>query len=283
VDTTDDLFGRLRSALPELTPKLRGIGQMIETDPVTFIRSTARELCARLNTSEPTLIRFCQRFGYAGLADFRIDLALSLSQHVSAPAELEPSSRDRRAVNLAAKDAIALRTLPLLAGDQSLLIDNGTTVERLAAHMGSLAPMTIMTTGFDVAQTLLRHRVHSVMLPGGRIRPENMSLVGRLVDLALADMRFDTCIMCVNSLDPDKGLSTYREDEAHQNRVMMDAAERVILLADRTKFGKARLHRICAVERVNILVTDLPPGHEIACRIRDLGVQVVSTIEDNHP
>ncbi|RWR10970.1 hypothetical protein [Paenirhodobacter populi] len=129
MDSTDDLLRMVR-AEPELTPKLRGICRLIETDPVMFIRSTAGELCA--HTSEPTLIRFCQRFGCAGLADFR----------------------------------------------------------------------------------------------------------------------------------------------------MMDAAERVILLADSTGFGKPRVHRISAMERVSVLVTDLPSGHETACRIRDRGVQVVSTIEE---
>lgn len=280
MDTTDDLFRAVLSAEPELTPKLRGICHLIENDPVTFIRSTARELCGQLNTSEPTLIRFCQRFGYAGLADFRIDLALSLAQRPGVPSELEPNPGDRRAVNFAAKDAIARRAVPLLEGDQSVLIDNGSSAERLAAHMGGLRPMTVMTTGLDVAHTLLMQRTHTVMLTGGRIRPENMSVTGRLVDAALTEMRFDTFVMGADSLDPEKGLSTFREEEAHQNRVMMDAGERIIVLADSTKFGKPRLHRICAMERVSILVTDLPPDHEIACRIRDRGVQVISTIEE---
>lgn len=280
MDGTEDLFQAVRSAEPGLTPKLRGICHLIETDPVGFIRSTARELCAQLGTSEPTLIRFCQRFGYAGLADFRIDLALSLAQRPGFPGEIEPTPGDRRAVNFAAKDAIARKAVPLLAEDQAILIDNGSSTERLAAHMSELAPMTVMTTGLDVAQTLLAQRRHNVMLPGGRVRPENMSITGRLVDAALAEMRFDTFVLGADSLDPEKGLSTFREDEAHQNRVMIDAAERVIVLADSTKFGKPRLHRICAMERVSILVTDLPPDHDIACRIRDRGVQVICTQEE---
>ncbi|RWR25883.1 hypothetical protein D2T29_21590 [Sinirhodobacter populi] len=130
MDSTDDLLRMVRAAEPERTPKLRGICQLIETDPVMFIRSAARELCA--HTSEPTLIPFCRRFGYAGLADFR----------------------------------------------------------------------------------------------------------------------------------------------------MIDAVDRVIALADSIGFRKPRLHRISAMEHVSVLVTDLPPCHETACRIRDRGVQVVSTIEE---
>lgn len=280
LDPSEDLIQAVRAAEPDLTPKLRGISQLIETDPVGFIRSTARELCAQLHTSEPTLIRFCQRFGYTGLADFRIDLALSLAQRPGMDPSLEPNAGDRRAVNFAAKDAIARAAVPLLEGDSAVLIDNGSSAERLAAHMGSLSPLTVMTTALDVAQTLVAQNRHQVMLTGGRIRPENMSVNGRLVDAALAEMRFDTFVMGADSIDPERGLSTFREDEAHQNRAMIEASERIIVLADSTKFGKTRLHRICATERVSILVTDLPPEHDAACRIRDHGVRVISTAKD---
>lgn len=278
---TEDLYQIVQTAAPELTPKLRGICLLIERDPVGFIRSTARELCAQLGTSEPTLIRFCQRFGYAGLADFRIDLALSLALMPGlVPAGVEANPVDRRAVNFAAKDAIGRLAVRLLEGDTAVLLDNGSSAERLAAHMGDLAPLVVMTRSLDVAYTVLGHKQHQVMLTGGRIRPETMSVTGRLVDTALSEMRFDTFVMGADSIDPEKGLSTTREDEAHQNRAMIEASERVIVLADSTKFSKPRLHRICAIDRIFALVTDLDPNHEIASRVRERGVRLISTKED---
>lgn len=277
----DDLYQTVQAAAPELTPKLRGICQLIETDPVGFIRSTARELCGQLGTSEPTLIRFCQRFGYAGLADFRIDLALSLAQKPAlTPFGVEANPVDRRAVNFVAKDAIGRKAVHLLEGDTAVLFDNGSSTERLAAHLGKLAPLVIMTRSLDVAQTVLSHKQHQVMLTGGNIRRETMSVTGRLVDTALSEMRFDTFVMGADSLDPETGVSTFLEDEAHQNRAMIEASGRVIVLADKTKFSKPRLHRICAMDRISAIVTDLEPSHEIATRIRDHGVRVISTQED---
>lgn len=63
---------------------------------------TAREICARLGTSEPTLIRFCRGFGYTGLADFRIGSALALADQGSG---IAPLAADRRLANQAAKRA----------------------------------------------------------------------------------------------------------------------------------------------------------------------------------
>lgn len=278
---TEDLYQTVQAAAPELTPKLRGICLLIETDPVGFIRSTARELCSQLGTSEPTLIRFCQRFGYAGLADFRIDLALSLAQRPGlAPSGVESNPWDRRAVNFEAKDAIGRKAAHLLQGDTAVLFDNGSSAERLAAHLGELEPLIVMTRSLDVAQTVLSHKQHQVMLTGGSIRRETMSVSGRLVDTALSQMRFDTFVMGADSIEPETGFSTFLEDEAHENRAMIEASGRVIVLADKTKFSKPRLHRICAMDRIFAIVTDLEPNHEIANRIRERGVRVISTQED---
>ena len=277
----EDLYQTVQAAVPELTPKLRGIWLLIETDPVGFIRSTARELCNQLGTSEPTLIRFCQRFGYAGLADFRIDLALSLAQRPGfATSGVEANPLDRRAVNFSAKDAIGRKAVHLLEGDTAVLFDNGSSTERLAAHLGKLAPLIIMTRSLDVAQTVLGHKQHQVMLTGGSIRRETMSVTGRLVDTALSEMWFDTFVMGADSIDPEAGVSTFLEDEAHQNRAMIEASGRIIVLADKTKFSKPHLHRICAMDRITTIVTDLEPNHEIADRIRERGVHFISTHED---
>ena len=96
----DAALGRAR---PGLSPKLRAIAGFALEEPERFIRNTSREICAALGTSEPTLIRFCQLFGYSGLSDFRIDLALALAKHARGAGFVEPLAHDRRQVNTAAK------------------------------------------------------------------------------------------------------------------------------------------------------------------------------------
>lgn len=272
-----DLMASIRAELPSMTPKLRAIGSLALEDTERFIRNTSREICAEIGTSEPTLIRFCRLFGHSGLSDFRIDLALSLAKQPRDEGFVEPLAVDRRSVNLAAKRRIAERAVPLVEGDEALLIDNGSTAEFFAGALGDLDPLTIMTTGLVVAQNALRHGQHTVMLTGGRIRPNALSMSGRLVETTLREMRFDTFVMGADSIDAVQGLSTFREDEAHHTRAMVEAAERVVVLADRTKFSKPALHKICDLDRVALLVTDLPGDDPALSPIRAKGVEVVPT------
>ncbi|KPP91409.1 MAG: RpiR family transcriptional regulator [Rhodobacteraceae bacterium HLUCCA08] len=269
-----DLIQAIEDGRAQLSPKLQTIAAHALDHPERFIRDTSREICGALGTSEPTLIKFCQLFGYSGLSDFRIALALSHAR-LARGGLVEPMADDRRRVNVAAKRAIAAAAGALVAEDRSLLIDNGSTAELFAEQLGPDRPRTIMTTGLAVAQHALSHGVHEVMLTGGRIRPNAQVLTGRVVETVLASMRFDTFVMGADSVDPDLGLATFREDEAHITRAMVDAAARVIVLADRTKLLKPGLHRICDLDRVETLVTDLPPSDPMIARIEERGVRVL--------
>lgn len=272
--TQNDLISLIRGALPEMTPKMRAIGTLCLDDTERFIRYTAREICSALGTSEPTLIRFCRNFGHSGVSDFRIDLALSLARQPRSHGFVEPLPVGRRQANLGAKRRIGEHAVTLLSADDTLLVDNGSTAEFFAAALPEEPKRTVMTNGLVVAQNILARGDHTVLLTGGRIRPRALSLTGRQVEATLSDMRFDTFIMGTGTVEPELGFSTLREDEAHSTRKMVEAAARVIVLADKTKFRKSALHRICGLGAIDILVTDLPEGHPALRAIRDQGVTV---------
>ncbi|MEJ6391987.1 DeoR/GlpR family DNA-binding transcription regulator [Gymnodinialimonas sp. 2305UL16-5] len=270
----EDLIAAIASLRGSGTRKMQAIAAAAADDPERFIRDSSKELCARLDASEPTLIRFCQSFGYSGLSDFRIDLALAYARNRRGIGLVEPLAQDRRNVNRDAKMLIAQAALPLIAGDQTLLIDNGSTAECFAECLAEAQPLTVMTTSLTVAHILLTQGHHEVMLTGGRVRPNARALSGRLVEVSLAEFRFDTLIMGADSIDPKSGLSTFREDEAQVNRALLAGAERAVALADSTKFGKPSLHRICGFEALSHLVTNLDETDDNLEAIRQTGLQV---------
>ena len=276
VSTPSDLVAAIADIRSKLSRKHDLIAGYALENPHAFIRNTSREICAELKTSEPTLIKFCQLFGYPGLSAFRIDLALAIARPERGGGFVEPLANDRRQVNLVAKQHMARRAAALVADDQSLLIDNGSTAEIFAMALDELPTKTIVTTGLWVAQNALAHGQHTVMLTGGRIRPNAMSMAGRMVETSISAMSFDTFVMSADSIDPVAGLSTFQEDEAHNTKCMVEAARRVIVLADRTKILKPSLHNICRLDCVDTLVTDLPADDPMFATFEAQGVTVLS-------
>lgn len=261
------------------SPVLRRIAGFATTQPDSFVRMSARDICDAVQTSEPTLIRFCRQFGQAGVGEFRIELALAMAEREPG-LSFVPLATDRRRLNTEPKTRIAQAALPLVASDATLLIDNGSTAELFARGLRTLPPKVVMTNGLMVAQNALEGGQHRVLLTGGDIAVQSGSLGGRLVEHSLREMHFDTFIMGADSIHPPHGISTHSEAEAHVTRAMLERAARVIVLADHSKFRRPGLHRICGLQRMHTLVTDRALDPLIARAVADLGVQVVVAPQD---
>lgn len=252
-----DILNQIERDLPELSRALRNVAEFLLANPTQFIRQPLRELSETIGVSEPSLIRFGRRYGFKGLPDLRIAVAMATAAGEGGnSAEFEPTIRDKEVVNKRAKLAVAALAAELIADDHSILLDSGSTVQFMAEHLREAPAKILMTTGLNLMLALHECPQHELMLTGGVLRQNAMSLSGRLVETTLETMSFDTVLMGADRIDPAFGLSTFSEDEAHLNRAMIRASRRVIVLADASKFGPTKLHRICDLSQVDAIVSD---------------------------
>lgn len=250
------------------------VGTYLLGSPEAFIREPLQEIARAAGVSEPTVLRFCRQFGFKGLPDFRIALAMSLAREAGRSAFIDPGVTDKAVVNLGAKRAIARFALSLVGDDRSIIIDSGSTTQLFAENLRAAPGLVIMTTGLNIAEAFRGASQHTVMLPGGTVRFESNSLSGRMVESTLGGMRFDTIYLGADAIDPVLGLSTFNEAEAHQNAAMVAVSQRVIVLADSTKFRAPALHRICEPDRIHAVITDTGLSDETAALLEQNGVAV---------
>lgn len=249
------------------------VGTYLLASPAAFIREPLQEIARAAGVSEPTVLRFCRQFGFKGLPDFRIALAMSLAREAQG-AFIDPGVSDKAVVNLGAKRAIARFALSLLGDDRSIIIDSGSTTQLFAENLRAANPLVIMTTGLNIAEAFRGASQHTVMLSGGTVRFESNSLSGRMVESTVGGMRFDTIYLGADAIDPVLGLSTFNEAEAHQNAAMVAVSQRVIVLADSTKFRAPALHRICEPDRIHAVITDTGLSDDTASLLEQHGVAV---------
>ena len=79
----------------------------------------------------------------------------------------------------------------------------------------------------------------------------------------------------VHGVHPDAGLTTPNTAEAETDRCLVEAAQRVVVVADHTKLGVVALAKIVPLDRVDALVTagGAPPA--VLREIELAGVRVV--------
>lgn len=271
-----DLLDRVRDDMAAMTPANGRIARYLLDASEEFMQVPINQIAEKVGVSEPSVMRFCRSFGYKGIADFRIALAMNLAQGMYADiARIEPNLADKAVMNRAQKEAIAGKAIEYLGNAQSILLDGGSTMQVFAHHLRQAPALSIMTTGINVAQVLHGAPQHRLMLPGGVLRPESQSLVGELVEHTLANLRFDLVFLGADAIDLNFGLSTYSEAEARQNGRMIEVSRRVVVLADSTKFRAPRLHKCCGLEQVDLLITDSAMPDAIYEELMSRGTQVV--------
>ncbi len=271
------LIARIGRERPELTRAFGRLADVLLADPSLFMTSSVQEISTAAGVSEPSVVRFCRHYGFNGVPDFRIALAMCLATESAGPSGLflEPTVADKAIVNRTAKLAIAAEAAQLLARDRSLILDSGSTLQCFAHTLRTMPPRTILTTGLNIVETLWACRQHTVIMPGGIIRFDARALTGRMVEQSLQNMRFDTVYFGADSIDPEEGLSTFNEDEAHQNAAMAEVSKRVVVLVDSTKFRAPGLHRFCGMDRIDTIVTDAGLAPETEESIRQRGVNLL--------
>jgi len=188
---------------------------------------------------------------------------------------LEQDIHEKDTLNLPLKERIGKHAATLVKAGDNIIIDSGTTTATLARHLRTRRGITVMTNGLNIACELAQAEGVNVLLSGGLLRKQSLSLQGSQAEASLSGYSFDTLFLGVDGLDLQFGLTTHDEAEARLNHRMVERARHVVVLTDASKFGRISLHRIARLEQIQTVITDSgihPDTHAGLCR---MGIEVI--------
>jgi RpiR family carbohydrate utilization transcriptional regulator len=76
------MLERIEASLSTLPAAEQRVARLVLKDPRRFASLPVGELAAMAHVSKPTVLRFCRSMGYAGLTDFKLKLAGTISEGV---------------------------------------------------------------------------------------------------------------------------------------------------------------------------------------------------------
>lgn len=176
--------------------------------------------------------------------------------------------------NVVEKRAIGAAAARMIAHDDSIIVASGTTMAFLAREIVPQGHLTVVTNSVVVTQILSQHEGVDVLQLGGLTRSSSASVVGPFAEQMLGHFNCSTLFLGVDGIDLDFGFTTTNMLEASLNGAMMNAAQKVVVVADSSKFGRRGFSRICDLEAVDLIVTD--SGIQPLCldRLRERGIEV---------
>ncbi len=181
------------------------------------------------------------------------------------------TQRDER--QLSEKELIGQACAALVEPNQTIIMDGGTTVFHVAKYLESKTPH-IITNSLPVANLYASNHQVEVVLSGGVIYPRLGVLVGPLAVEAFVKMQADVAIMSSGGITPD-GVSNSHVLLIDIQKAMMKAARKVIFCLDSSKFGRQSLTTLCALEEIDVIVTNQGADEELLEAVRRKGIEVV--------
>ena len=234
--------------------------------------SEIAELSELLKVSPSTVRRELQVMEKKGLL-----LRSHGSARLPIPIRYKDLFEQRAAQEIEAKKIIATAARRLIKPGQVIGLSGGTTSTELARQLRAGSGVTVVTNAINVALELQGFGNH-VIVTGGGLNQNSYELVGNLQTQSLQNMHLDLCFVGVNGINIEFGFSVLDEPEAVASRAFKAASEQTIIIADHTKVGKATFARFCALNEVDLLITDngIPDDQWIALRETGLKVQIAT-------
>ncbi len=226
------------------------------------------ELADALGVSASTVRRDLNEMGDRGLLTRVHGGASSLEGLV------EPVLSSRSAERLAEKRRIGEAAASLIPDGATILLTGGTTTEAMLPFLAG-RKLTILTNGLNIAYHLARYPEISVVVLGGVLRHDEMSLLGPIAERTLAEFHMDAVFSSVFGIDPVTGLSGANVSEADTDRRMLEAAP-LTVLADSSKIGRRGPVRLMGIPGLARLVTDDAAPQDLVDVLRLQGVDVVT-------
>lgn len=233
-------------------------------------RINAAALSRRLGCSVATLRRDLQSLQEAGLLRRTHGGALRLR----AQPELEPSIAEKAAACAAQKRAIGIAAAQLARPGDAVAFTGGTTTVQVARAIRDVPHLRAVTNSISVAAELVVSPEVEITVTGGRLRG-TLEMHGPLAEQSLRDLYVDIAFIGVDGLTLRHGLTTYNQLEAAVNRLLIERARRVVVVADHTKIGRVTLALIAPSRSMHTLITDAAaPAHELEA-LRAAGIDII--------
>lgn len=184
-----------------------------------------------------------------------------------------PHFEERQPAQWEKKRAIAAEAARLVEDGDTVLLDGGSTTYEVARLLVG-RPLQVVTNSLPVANLFASNSVTDLVLVGGYVYPRTGVSLGPYANEMLSRISVRRTVLSVAGIN-EQGFYNSNLLLVETERVMMDAADQVIVVADSTKFGRRSLAHLAELRRADYLVVDAEIAPDWRSRLIDKGVNLI--------
>lgn len=181
----------------------------------------------------------------------------------------------RQNIAEAQKARIGEACAKLIPDNVAVMINSGTTTSSVARALVNHKGLRVVTDSVKISDEIKDFSGLDLLVPGGRVRPSDGSIVGHQAVEFISQFRPDFAIFGVAAISHDGTLLDYDIAEVSVVRAMMRYARNIILCADSSKFQKMAPIRVADLADINVLVTDTSSSEVLRQLCQNQKVRVI--------
>lgn len=250
------------------------LGPKRQRELLNFIRaygtSSVNEMAKLLGVSTSTVRRDLNELQERGL----IERIHGGAAHVND--DLEPLRPLREVAFADEKHRIGQAAAALIADHSTVLILGGTTTEAMLPFLGTVRGLTVLTNSLPIVNRLSQYSDIAIVVLGGLLRREEMSLLGHLTIAGLDEFGIDQVFSGAFGIDAEIGVTGTNLSETQTDRSLASSARELIMMADHSKLEQRGPARLVPTTAITTLITDSGASAEVLERFRAAGVNVTT-------
>lgn len=171
------------------------------------------------------------------------------------------------------KMRIGKKAASLVNNGETVILGGGSSVAEVAKNLTE-RPIQVVTNSVPVAQVFWESKQVEVTLTGGYLYPRLGVQLGPICERMLHSVSADILIMGIMGVTK-AGLSDSNSLIVESIRAMIQCARRVVIVADRSKFGRDAMIHVADLKDVDQIVTDNGLDQDTHQMLKDNGVDCI--------
>lgn len=233
---------------------------------------TVRELAGTLRVSEATIRRDLERLDRNG------DLVRTYGGAVLAVGPRTDDDQAEPAFSIGPhadqRMAVAEAAAALVQDDSVVILDIGSITQQVARHLRGRS-VTVVTSSLAVLDELRDDPEVRLVMLGGILRRNYRSFVGTLTEQAMRSISADLMLLSCTGVRPGGVVVDDMHVEAPIKLGLIEAADRVALLAPAMKFPGTGAQRLTTLSDLDVVVTTPGAPTETLDLCRNAGGEVI--------
>jgi len=233
-------------------------------------RISVADLSERFGLSQATIRTDLDALAASGLLVRTHGGAVALDR-----SDLELSFDVRRRLHSEQKDRIGAAAAAMIEDGEAIILDASTTALALATQIKGRSELTVLTNCIRIALALLDTPDITVLMPGGFLRRDSISLVGAEGHDFVEQFNFQKGFFGAKGLTLEEGLTDVNSAEVVIKRDLVARAKQVIAIVDSSKWGRVGFVSFASIGQMDCVITDEGAPHDMVAALQGAGVNVI--------